>query len=80
MQKNVQGSLRLPPLHAIAGARNLRRARGLRRRGVRVERDRLVVLGDNPPVSRDSRAAPEGVPLDRILGRVIPRVGISDRG
>ncbi len=43
-----------------------------------LEAEEYFVIGDNVPVSIDSRQKPKGVPLRQILGRVIPRgIGVS---
>jgi signal peptidase I len=40
--------------------------------GVTVQSGSILVFGDNAPASEDSRMAPSGVPLSRVIGRVIP--------
>lgn len=42
-------------------------------RTMQVPPGNVFVVGDNQPVSLDSRAAPQGVPFTSILGRVHPR-------
>ena len=40
--------------------------------GVTVQPGSILVFGDNAPASEDSRMSPSGVPLARVIGRVIP--------